>query len=504
MAEKYSDIIIAGTDLAGLIAGAFLAKRGLGVTVLNFDKDVSAEKKTIQPNLVTHLESRLFKSILGRLSILDHELNITEKFDVPYQVILPNHRIDVYRQREKLYNELKREFPQDFEVIKKFYEAMDHFEATLDETKLQDLILPDGIKKRWKFEKFVQANGLNDRISDYLDQLGYNEEVKTFLESQLKLLSKTHSENPFTYQIAKTLGNDNGVLYEIEGGVEHLKKIFLDKIESFSGRIQHGNNIEHLLLENRRVKGIQLDSFEGFIGARYLLWNEEIKGITKFLPRNFWTRSLLNKIAMIKPGYYHFSIQFKIDPHVIPMGMKENALYIQDPASELTGANYLHLHLLRPHHRSDSEPAFLTVSYLLEAEKINSPTDYFVNLHEEITHHIAKLMPFSNHKIELSFPLVLREIEPDGTLFPMEKNDFEIFRENAQLNPIYEVTPNRFGDLFPLHHRTPYKNLFFTSPELLASLGLEGKFLLGLKIIDVIWGEAESSQKKAIRQRKIA
>ena len=97
MSEKFSDIMIVGTDLAGLIAGAFLAKRGLTVTVVNFDRDVSLEKKNIQPNLITHLESRLFKSILGRLSILDHELNIIRKLEVPYQVVMPKHRIDVYR-----------------------------------------------------------------------------------------------------------------------------------------------------------------------------------------------------------------------------------------------------------------------------------------------------------------------------------------------------------------------------------------------------------------------
>src|SRR5437868_4094697 len=122
MSEKYSDLLIVGTDLAGLVTGAFLAKRGMAVTVLNFDKDVLLAKKNIQPNLITHLESRLFKSILGRLSILDHELNIIRKLEVPCQVVLPRHRIDIYRDREKFYRELKREFPGDYEGLKAFYE----------------------------------------------------------------------------------------------------------------------------------------------------------------------------------------------------------------------------------------------------------------------------------------------------------------------------------------------------------------------------------------------
>lgn len=86
----------------------------------------------------------------------------------------------------------------------------------------------------------------------------------------------------------------------------------------------------------------------------------------------------------------------------------------------------------------------------------------------------------------------------------MEKSDFEIFRENAQENPVYHLAPQSFSDLFPMSNRTPYKNLHLTSPEILATLGSEGKFLLGLKTIDLIWKEVEHSRKKAVKQRKIA
>jgi len=504
MSEKYSDVLIVGTDLAGLVTGAFLAKRGMAVTVLNFDKDVLLEKKNIQPNLITHLESRLFKSILGRLSILDHELNIIRKLEVPYQVVLPKHRIDIYRDREKFYRELKREFPGDFEVLKSFYETMDHFEATLDSEALQDLILPHGIKRRWKFSKFIKTTGLNQRVSEYTDPLGHDGEVRAFLESQLKLLSQTHSDNPFTYQIAKTLSNDNCLLFEVRGGIGHLKKLFLDKIEAFQGKVKNEVQIESITFEKRKVKAIKLGGFEGMIGCRYVLWNDELKGMPKFLPKNLWTRRLIKRIQGISPRYYHFSIQFAIDPNVIPVGMRENLLFIGDPEQELNGANYLHLNIYRPAEDEDPRQGFLTVSYLLEADKLDETPDYFGKLHDKIAKSLHQLMPFSEGHLKLKFPLPDKAPEEEGVLFTLEKGDFDIFRENAMANPIYELTPQNFSDLFPIHNRTIFKNLFITSPELLASLGFEGKFLMGLKTIDVIWKEFEQTQKKAIRQRKIA
>jgi len=503
MAEQYSDILILGTDLAGLITGAFLAKRGLAVTVLNFDKDVSLEKKNIQPNLITHLESRLFKSILGRLSILDHELNIMARLEIPYQAVLPRHRIDVFRDREKLYRELKREFPQDFENVKAFYESIDHFDATLDSERLQELILPRGLRNRWKFKKFVKETGLDQRISDYLARLGADQEVKAFFEGQLKLLSRTHSENPFTYQIAKSLSNENCVLFEVKGGIGHLKKIFLEKIESYNGRVKNEAPVEKIQFEKRKIKGVQLGGFEGMIGCRYVLWNDEIRGLKNFLPKGWRNRRLVKRIDGITPRHYHFSIQYQLDPSVIPMGMRENVILIGDPESDLTGANYLHLSVYHPAQNDPEGQAYLTVSYLLEAEKLHEPSTFFANLHEEITQRLRKLMPFSDGRLRLHFPLEHKAPENAETLFSMEKSDFEIFRENATANPIYEVQPKDFGGLFPISHQTPYKNLLLTSPEILAALGFEGKFLLGLKTIDMIWSEVEVGRKKAIKQRKV-
>ncbi|MCE9625791.1 MAG: hypothetical protein K8R69_10145 [Deltaproteobacteria bacterium] len=503
MAEQYSDILILGTDLAGLITGAFLAKRGLAVTVLNFEKDVSLEKKNIQPNLITHLESRLFKNILGRLSILDHELNILSRLEVPYQTVLPKHRIDVYRDREKLYRELKREFPQDFENVKAFYETMDNFDATLDSEKLQELILPKGLRAGWRFKKFVKETGLNQRVSDLVARLGADREVQSFLESQLKLLSKTHSANPFTYQITKSLSNENCILFEVKGGIGHLKKLFLDKIEAYNGRIKNETHIEKIVFEKRRVKGVQLGGFEGMIGCRYLLWNDEIRGLLNYLPKKWRTRKLRRNIEAVTPRYYHFSIQYQLDPEVIPVGMRENLILIGDPQEELTGTNYLHLNTYHPAQNDPQGQAFLTVSYLLNADKLHEPSSYFDGLHADITQRLKKLMPFSDGKVRLHFPLENKASENPEMLFPMEKSDFEIFRENATANPIYEVHPNEFGGLFPLSHRTPYKNLLLTSPEILAALGFEGKFLLGLKTIDMIWNEVEVGHKKAIKQRKV-
>jgi len=505
MSEKYCDVLIVGMDLAGLITGAFLAKRGLSVTVLNFDKDLASTKKDIQPNLVTHLDSKLFKSILGRLSIMDHELAVVRKLSIPYQVVLPNHRLDVFTDRDLFERELKREFPHDFKLVKEFYSSMDLFESVLDTETLQELILPKTFQEKWRFKKFIQNSGLTERLSSYLEDLKANLDIKTFLEAQLRFLASTYSDNPYTYVISKLLSNENCVLYEVKGGMGRLKKVFLDKIESYSGVIKNNVHIEALEIEKRKIQGIRLAGFEGTIGCRYLLWNARVRGIEPFIPKSFWTHTMLKQIRSITPKQYHFSIRYEISRDELPEGMKENLLFIADPNKPLTGSNFFHINVFQPADAT-SAPIFLNVSYLLEAEFLHSPKEFLQVIHDEISEHLHHLMPFAE-SLRLIFPLdqpATHEQEEGNLLFALEKDDFEIFRENAQENPIYEIVPKRFTDLFPISNRTFYKNLFLTSPEVLAALGFEGKLLLGLKTIDLIWREIEVSRKKAIRQRKIA
>ncbi len=504
MSEKFCDILILGCELPGLITGAFLAKRGLSVIVLNTDQDVGNQKKNIQPNLISHLDSRLFKTILGRLSIPDSDLGIVNRYDTPYQVVLPKHRIDVTIQRERFYKELKREFPENAEAIRSFYLSLDELDNNLDNDKFQQLVVPKGLIQRYQFSKFIKENHLDLTISDWAQMLNLNEEIGCFLEAQLKLLSNLHSDTVFSYPLAKLLANQNSVLFDVKGGKGQLEKLFLNKIEAYSGKVKNEVKIENIVIEKYKVKGIKLGGFEGMIGCKYLIWNQASNTMIPWLPKNILSRWLIRRLEKIKPKYARFSIQYEMDEDVIPVGMKGNALYVKDPSKPLLGPNFLHLHFYYPTEiQENSRRRNLIVTYLLDAQALSQPEVEFDPIHEEITKNLHELMPFSEEKIKLSFPQE-QALNSGDLLFPLEEPDFEVFRKNAAQNQIYEVSAKSFQELFPFSNRTPYRNLVLTGPEILGCIGLEGSFLLGLKTTDVIWGDFERGKQKAIRQRKIA
>lgn len=504
MSEKFCDILIVGCELSGLITGVFLAKRGLSVIVLNTDHDVGSQKKNIQPNLISHLDSRLFKTILGRLSISDTELGIVNRYDMPYQVVFPDHRIDVTVHRDKFYKELKREFPANADAIRSFYLSLDELDRALDNDSFQDFILPRGLIPYFKFTKFIKENHLDLTITDWINTLNLDPEITSFMDAQIKFLSNLHCKVPFSYPLAKLLANQNSVLFDVKGGIGQLKKLFLSKIESYNGKVKNDIKIEHLMIEKRKVQGIKLGGFEGMIACKYLLWNQNCLGLEPWLPPGILSRWLLRKIKKTPPRFARFSIQYEVDQDAIPIGMKSNVLYVKDPKKDLLGPNFLHLHFYYPPEQEEhNSKKNLIVTYVIPHECLRNDDASFDQIHEEITQHLHGLMPFSEGKIQLKFPR--DDSVPSGELlFPLEESDYETFKRNAAQNPIFEVEAKRFQDLFPFPHRTIYKNLILTGPEILASLGFEGEFLLGLKTTDLIWGDFEKVKKKGIKQRRIA
>src|SRR4029450_8881319 len=143
--------------------------------------------------------------------------------------------------------------------------------------------------------------------------------------------------------------------------------------------------IEGLLIEKRKAKGVKLAGFEGMIASRYMIWNQPTREIETWLPKNFLSRWLIRRVKKIQPKFNRFSLQYKVDPEVIPVGMKGNVLYVKDPKQPLTGPNFLHLHFYSPTQSvgSKGQRRFI-VTYLLETEALNKPESDFLPIHDAV------------------------------------------------------------------------------------------------------------------------
>jgi hypothetical protein len=121
-----------------------------------------------------------------------------------------------------------------------------------------------------------------------------------------------------------------------------------------------------------------------------------------------------------------------------------------------------------------------------------------------IRERLIELLPFSDTSLTQVFPLA-QPTQDLTTLFPLEENDFEIFRHRVRENGISHNSAKNFMDQFPLHYQTAAPNFLITHPRVFGAFGLESKLILGLKITDIIWQEVDKSKKRAMKsERRIA
>ena len=134
------EVIVLGSGLGGLIAGALLAKKGHSVLLLKERGYVSSyqqngyrftlfstfSERRLRPSLVQEISHQLdFVSNRTPKSNLESKRDsrgLQEK--VPFQVILPQARVDLFDEPSLFQMEWKREFPDEFLQIVAFYDEL--------------------------------------------------------------------------------------------------------------------------------------------------------------------------------------------------------------------------------------------------------------------------------------------------------------------------------------------------------------------------------------------
>jgi len=499
MLERYCDALIIGTEISGLITAAFLARRGLTVQVIDLDPFAGNDKEP-DPFCVAHLHSKLLRSILGRLNVPENDIQFLSATGQPLQVIFPDKRIDVSPNPLTFYEELEREFPDLKEELKIFYENLVSVKHKVDTQSFYSMMFPDGFSERRNFKKFIKSLELDKKLSTFNLPLEANPALKSFILSQIKLLTYAHASEPFAYQVADLINPSEGEILSIRGGHNYLKKLFIDRIQHHEGGYRPDAKIEQLLFKNGIFEGVRLAGIEGNILSRYVIWNSQIKPLADFLPDLWRFRGLRKSIQKLEPDCHWFTAHFSVPTNFIPDPMHDNMLVIGNPAAPLEGTNYLYIQRKELNNANTR----LSVSYLLPKIELESPFEKFNKIHQEILAILHNLIPFAEKQLVLQFPLPQND-EVTDTLFPLKDNDFEIFRQTAIEHAIYNLETADFSDLFPLSYKTPAPNFFVTSPEILASLGYEGKYMLGLKVTDIIWKDVEKEKKHAMKtERRIA
>ncbi|MDO8446062.1 MAG: hypothetical protein Q7T53_08190 [Deltaproteobacteria bacterium] len=392
METKY-DILIIGSEISGLVSAALLAKKGFSVAVVSgregspvYEKDGYTLNE--RPSFITGLKG-------GPLGTLFDEIGVPKDTGIkgasPYQVVLPDERVDVYEEPELFHEELRRCFPKEIDKVSDFYNHLSGLNEEIGH--VMDLnpfsfriLLPSGIRKGKR------------PLRDMAEGLGLSQRFQSFVRAQISSFS--YLDGPTSIMAASSiLESSRKGIYSIEGGLDGLKEMLLKKIESFGGDFIMSPAKEVSRNGNRWL----LRTEEEALSGRVVIGNIDAQifcGLFLDLRKKY-----LKSIDRIENSLSPLTVNLGVKESGVPVGMAANVIVLRDYGGKHILDNLILVHMGAPSNGKRGVSITCRV-----------PTEEYRNgnirgISEAMLEGVDELLPFIDRHIEV---LDIRNVEPKG------------------------------------------------------------------------------------------
>jgi phytoene dehydrogenase-like protein len=465
------DLIVIGDDISSHVAAAVASRNGINTALLS--ESGIGEEICLSGDLVFNVDPTPmtgFGANQTGISLLEKlDISIESNLLNPaYQVILPEHRIDFFNDKESLVKEMIREFPELSGEINSFYDAV------VKNSTIVDKWLRD--------HPFIQPNSFKDyvdylKITPYLIKYKYdniklkqimfrNASFKKVMEAQQALLSfKTNNQNSIFshFQYSAPL---RGIYYFSQGKQEFLNYL-IKKIESTNGL--YLNNCEVLSIKKGELIEVTYNDKDGVaskIEANNLIVSTKWQNMHLLIER----KKKLNFDDLIRPvkvSYYPFTIHLGIRQKSIPEKMARHVAVISDVNKHIYDDNLIILELSAP----EDEITTSTAKNLLSAT-IFLPDDQMTWSKENLTANARSII----ERLEFFLPFLKENIE----FFDIKESINISQKQRFVVNAKYQLQNSFISGFAAKSNKTRFGNIYLTGASLLTDAGFEGEIISGI------------------------
>lgn len=469
------DLIVIGDDLSSHVAAAVTAGYGLdtvlvaehGAGGLFLSGDFAFN---IDPTPLSGFGAdQTCLSLLAELDIppIERECNL---LNPAYQIILPEHRIDFFNEKDALINELAREFPECAREIKDFYEAAQTKSAIFDEwLHSHPLIEPFSLKDYRDYLKLAPHLVVHqiDKFK-FKKLLDTNPSLEKVFEAQEALLSCTAgNKNSFSSSFQYCVPF-RGV-YFFQQGKQTLFNSLIKKIEANNGLYM--SPCEVLNIKNGNVIEIEI---RDQAGNSFVISGKNLILSTKWEKMHllFADKKKINlgeRLSPVTVSHLPFTIHLGCKIHCIPEKMSHYVAVISDVHKDIYDDNLIILESNIP----ANDPATAAVADRLSlSATVFLPADADVWSHDNLAAKAASIID----RLIFFLPFLKENIE----FFDLEKS-IEISKmHHCAINPKYKMRNSFFTGFSARTNRTSFPNIYLTGASLLADAGFEGEILSGM------------------------
>ncbi len=467
------DLIVIGDDFSSPVAAAVASRRNIKTVLISEIGlgeicTIGGLDFNIDPTPLTGFgENQVCRSLLTKLGILPIEEQ-GNLLNPAYQIILPEHRLDFFNDKELLIQEMTREFPQLADVIKSFYDKVVKNSDIVNKwLQNHHFIQPQNIKEYFEFIK------LTPHLIKYkLDNMKFkwicsgNDAFRKVMEAQQALLSFFLKDQDSIFSHFRYSAPLRGVYY-FSQSKQTLLNSLINEITSSHGL--HINNCEVSSVKKGRLIEV---NFTDRNGATSKISADNLIVSTKWDKMNlvFDREKQINLDSLIRPikiSHHPFTIHLGIRPNCVPEKMARHVAVITDVKKDIYDDNLIILELSSP----DNEKTTFSGKSSLSAT---------VFLHDDP-------MIWSNENLTATSRSIIERLE---FFLPFLKENIEIFdikesinisrKQLSIVNPKYQLRNSFITGFAANSNKTKFSNIFLTGASLLPDIGFEGEIISGI------------------------
>ena len=466
------DLIVIGDDLSSHVSAAYASGNGLntlliaesglgglnliGDFIFNIDHMPITGLGREEPGLSVLIE-------LGIVLPEDHASPI----DTAFQIILPDKRIDFYRDPALLLSELAREFPELADDIRDFYnivsDASEVFENWLTQ---HPQLQPNNLQEYVAYLKILPYIVRYKFGAVHFDKiLLKNASLEKVWEAQQALLS-FNNEDLFSFASAFQYCSPMRGVSFFPQGKQFLFNALIEKIESNKGLYLNHYQVSSIT-RNKTIE-LEIKSPDGTttnVSGLNLIVSTKSDALS-LLQQSRKHLNLSDWLRPLKITYYPFTIFLGIASTCLPEQMARHVAVVSDVTKDLYDNNLIILETSLP--EKNKAPAHaktsLTATVYLPDQQEKWTPDALKREADSILNRLDVFFPFLRDHVEMS---------------DIDKAIDISYESRKVISPKYKVRNSFFTSFAAKNNKTLYDNVFLTGTSLLSDAGFDGEILSG-------------------------
>jgi hypothetical protein len=467
---SFYDLIVLGDDLAGLIAAALCARRGLRVLVVEAPGQ-PADRYTAGGFSLPRIplpfvgeSSPAVRRVVGELNFIQTMKRRLSPWKPPLQIVLPDARIEISGDPDALGRELQRELPGERAALEGYFARAAEVSRVIEPILGQNLMFPpEGFFERHEVARSDRRLPGSDE--DLLPGVPMGHAARALCSLPAAFLGGADPRALTSQATARAFDLARRGAARLQGGREALRQMLLEKLQT-----QHAGELlraQPTAIETKwgKVTGVVVEGEA--IGCQGLLWAAPIGELPDLLDKP--PKRVLAAQNALRATAARYVLHAVLAEAGVPEGISPLTLGVVDPALPLVGDNAFMVLVDEP----DDDARVLVTAVA------NVPTDYgeasdevLADMRGRLLQRLEELMPFSlGHVLLVHSPN--QTVPPEGPEAPEGKTPS--FRPEKLWSSSLPAALGVGG----LSYDAGIKGVIVASSQTLPGLGLEGTFAAG-------------------------